>query len=183
MAEALLPAVAALAGVAIGAIAEAWRSRITFKREKAWELFAEQRRQLEQIYETLSEIGEGYSSAWIEALTVLADPRTVRRDSFAKLPWSRLEMLVHLYVPELKTQLSAIQDLAPEMGFALTNALSRQMASPAETRQLSSKLNEVNEKLMKAIQVMRDAIVARSQMLEDNVRSNVDARLVPHRGK
>jgi len=183
MVEALLPAVAALAGVAVGVIAEAWRSRIGFMREKAWQLFEEQRRRLEQIYEALAEVGEIYSSAWIQAVAALAGSRPVLPDPIAKIPWSRLEMLVRLYVPDLQPQLSAIHDLAPDIGFALTDGLSSQMASTGEKQQLSLNLNETNDKLMKGIQAMRDAIVARSQLLEDNVRSHVDARLLPHRGK
>ena len=75
MTETIIGAVVALAGVLVGIVAETWRSRLSFNREKAWVLFEQQRARLEQIYEALSELSEIYANAYIEAVYALnTDP-------------------------------------------------------------------------------------------------------------
>src|SRR5580704_12661419 len=94
--------IGALGGVGVGALAESWRSRVSFQREKAWAIYEERRRRLEQVYEALEQVRESYGQGYFSTVHVVRTQREHRPENpQLKVPWARIRMLVHLYTPEL----------------------------------------------------------------------------------
>src|SRR5690242_2106834 len=99
----------ALAAVAVTALTGEWRARRAFRREKAWTLFDEKRRRLEDLYQSLEEVGDAYglmfAHMWLERP---AEELDAARAKSRPIPWARLRMLVNLYMPELRHHLAIV---------------------------------------------------------------------------
>jgi hypothetical protein len=158
-------AISALAGVAVGAVAEALRARASFKREKAWSLYEQRRQRLEYAYEALEQLRESYGQAYAHALHVVGTQTMPPDQPRTAVPWSRLRMLIHLYLPELIGQLQVVELTGRRMGSALGAAVMDSSLDTARNQVLIFDLDKALADLNGAVDAMRDAIVRDSAEL------------------
>lgn len=97
-----------LGGVVVGSGAEMLRARSTFRREKKWSLWDDQKRHLEMVYEALEQLRESYGLGVAHTTYGVRQGKMSGFDS-PKAPWARLRMLVHLYTPSLIPDLEKVR--------------------------------------------------------------------------
>ena len=101
--------IGALGGVVVAALAEGVRAWLAFRREKRWSLHDERRAHLEAVYESLEQFREVCGRWLANTMRTLATGTHETLELPAKaIPWSRMQMLVHFYVPELKPYLVCV---------------------------------------------------------------------------
>lgn len=158
--------VGALGGVIVGAIAEALRTRASFKREKGWAVRDERRSYLEELWSKLDALNAGYnaliaranrSKEWV-ALThqLPVDP---------DLPWDRVRLLIALYLPEYSRRLVVLESAGLELDEALRNVESRSFALPSE--QMHASLMDAAAEFDQALEAAREAIAVETRAITD----------------
>jgi hypothetical protein len=152
--------VGALSGVVVGALAEGIRARLSFQREKGWALEDERKQHLEDTYEALEQFREIYGLWYASALRTVAtsEPSALKLPDRA-VPWSHMQMLVHLYLPELKVHLKDIETTGPALGGAIADAPRKALPSAAHYAAATAPLDHAYNDLDTAVNVMRDKIV------------------------
>ncbi len=166
-----------LCGVVVASVAEARRSNAEFKREKAWTLSEENRSRLERLYETLEEIRDGYNSAYVTTVHVLATQTAPQRELVTStMPWTRLRMLVNLYFPELKDRLNEVDKGQEELGGALAEAIMESSGDRAKNARLLAKVDAVYTTFRGAADGMREAVVDQSRKLARDASASVSPK-------
>jgi hypothetical protein len=153
-------AVIALGGIVVGALLDSLKTRLAFRRDKAWTLYEEQRARIEQVYEVLEQIRDVYAVAFHRADYALED--TSLRLGAAdreKPPLAKLRMLLHLYAPGFEHHIPHLETAASRLGFAITASWSnREQTAQRDSlrQQLWTQYSELNDRL----DMLRDDIVA-----------------------
>lgn len=179
MDPAWIAAISALGGVAVGALAEALRARASFRREKAWEVEEERRRHLEEVYEALDHVGEAYALLYGEALAFAsAAPVKTSDTPRIKVPWSRLRMLVHLYLPELKGHLAIVERAGPALGSAAADVFMRGVKDPNANEPLVARMDRARVELTQSLSAMGETIAAMARSISQQRRNETVRRRI-----
>ena len=144
--EALIGLVGVIVGSALTTLTDFVRSRATFQREKAWELFEEKRRHIEAIYEAVENHRDAYRRTLGQAIALHSGVND--KPDFPAVPWARLRMLVHLYGQDVLDEMSVVEQVGKEFGEILGQTFRK--SPPEESRQLMGNLLEVFGKLTAA---------------------------------
>lgn len=178
---ALNPAWIGFAGVLVGGlvtgIVQFFLSRGTFRPEKAWALYEQRRAHLEQVYQTLEEFRATYGSEYTDVFHVarggeLPTTTKVQRE----VPWSRLGMLVHLYVPDLVPHLAALSKATEAVADALLAVMAK--GSPTAVRAIMEQYNRAMGGVNSAVDAAQKHIVAEAARLATETRVRTDKWLV-----
>ena len=165
MGSAWIGAVSALGGVIIGIAAEALRARAAFRREKDWDLHEFERTHLEAVYEALDEVRSGYARTFHDTISMVETRKVTLPDADENkpIPWSRLRMLVHLYLPELRDELAKVEEAGPAFGKAMAKAIVKMPADASANKQLRADLFDDFRQFTAVAEAMRDQIVSLSE--------------------
>jgi hypothetical protein len=111
----IIGAASALAGVVVSTVAEHFRSRESFKREKAWSVSEEKRERLEKLWETLDEIRTHFVGRYYLTLEAIELQTPVTADG-VRAPITRFRMLTQLYLPHLGEKAEVVERSASALG-------------------------------------------------------------------
>jgi hypothetical protein len=156
-----------LGGVVVTIVADAWRTRQAFRREKAWALFEAERRHLEQVYEALEQLREEYTGRYVEVRHYLTtcQPKSSGAEQ-SRVPWAHLRMLVHLYVPGVSDHLQSVERESLNLTGAIDEAVDGAGGGLFSNKgPLRDALDESYNRFFAAASTMRDTIVQRSRDL------------------
>jgi hypothetical protein len=115
MDAALIGLAGVVVGILLNTLSDLARSRAAFQRDKAWGLLEDKRRRIEATYEAVEHHREAYGELLTSALVVMAGQKTLITN-LTKVPWPKLRMLVHLYLPEMLPELDAIEKAGNHFG-------------------------------------------------------------------
>jgi hypothetical protein len=118
-----LGAAAALAGVAIGALADGLRSRAAFWRERRWDHRRETALRLEDLFTALEEIHHRTSVHVTEAILALAAGKSKLDIEGPVMPYSKVAMIVGLYLPHLASHRDALISARDETAKAILSCV------------------------------------------------------------
>jgi len=169
----------ALLGVAVANLAEWFRGKSAFRREKAWAVYEQRRARLEQVYELLEEVRSAYSATFTRAEISLIEAGVPSElPEQPKIPWARLRMLVHLYTPELAHHLPQIETAGSRVGFAASVATIHASTNEAENARLRQQLRTAVGELATAIDVARDELIEKSRLLAAESEKMAESKLL-----
>ena len=166
-------AISALAGVALASIADAYRTRGAFKREKIWAVRDERREYLEELWTRLDELRSGYETLFNRARhTQEWVSMHAEQAETPDLPWSRVRLIVALYLAEYDTLFMSLEMAGSELDEAIDVAHGRTGAS----MKLFDNAREVQDNLFEAVEGFTDAIEPIRNKITAETRAITDAR-------
>jgi hypothetical protein len=137
-----------------------------WRRQRGKELANEKRQRLEQLYQLLEDVGASYGANVANAAISLLTQTIENRQEATVIQWSKMQMLVHFYFPDMGEALARVQYVGQErLSRCIVNAWdSRQ--KDRETRDKASRiLMAAHQELESIIDSIRSAVVAESQRL------------------
>jgi hypothetical protein len=127
--DAWLGLIGALAGVVVGALSEALRSKSTFWRERRWEARQERRKRLEEAFEAIGEIRQATTKLTGNVGVALLHSLKEVDLSTPPVPYTRMSMLASLYLPELAAEVQGLLKARDAFMLVLYHCLEQRTAS------------------------------------------------------
>lgn len=166
-------AISALGGVAVTSIAEAFRTRGAFKREKTWAVRDERREYLEELWTRLDELQSGYDTLFNRARhTQEWVSMHAEQTPNPILPWQRVRLIIALYLAEYETLLRSLDMAGVELDEAIDIASGRMGAS----MKVFDNGREIQDNLLGAVEEFRLAMEPIREKITAETRAITDAR-------
>ena len=174
------PAWIGIAGVVLGvvttSVADVFKARSNFRRDKGWDFAIAQRGRLESLFETLEDAAESYGVSYAGALTVAATQKPSETlTPKKKIDWARLRMLTNLYFPEHKKSLDRVYRSGTALGATIAGVIMDSRPGSARTAQVIAKMDSAMSDFENAVDAMRGEIEQNSHRLARQATKGTDA--------
>lgn len=172
-ADAIWGAAAALAGALVVGVAEHLRSKAQFKRERWWLVYEDRRKRIEDIYLVVQEVRESYRRSVGPLLKSLAAGKLEPFD-ISVVPWSRLELLVALYAPDLEAKARDVRQAGDQLGAVMAEVVVRRPNPRTDLKEHGDALLGAVGRLNAATNSLFTGLKAESSRLNSDVRAAVN---------